>query len=623
MFAGVRGLRRVVVATLAALGLAAAAPAGASATIGWLDGAHTYQYFSNCFGGQGWVESYTGYWGDTDGSYPVVGDAYLGHIVVAVVGNPCAGGDFAATDIVLPSSTNFNFDPNDDWGHVRCFYTDGLSGTGGEVTNDPDAHCTQNPGGGYSGYGKSLGGRDIASYHTFEVIFPLKSTQQLSASKMTAPITTGIATCNFTDYRDCWPAQLVWVSQPATTTINSGPSGTTGQTSASFTFSANKTIDHFECRLDSQAYSSCTSPKGYSGLSNGSHTFYVRAIGLGGGAGNPATRTWTVSTGGGSGGDITAPETSITSGPSGTTSDSTPTFAFASSEPGSTFQCRLDNTSYAACTSPMTLGPLAAGPHSFDVRATDPAGNTDVTPATRAFTVDTSGGVDTNAPTASAPVQSLVQGAQLGTSTVPVRFTWSASDNVSPASSIQSFLQQRTKSGSTWSAYSSLVGPTLAKTATPALPANPAFRQFRVRPQDQAGNLGTGPAGPQFRVFPYQESNGAIAYSGKWHQTAKSGAFGGSVRYSTQAGAKATLTSTARNVAAVMPLTPTGGKAKICLDPGTAAQSCSTVDLSPPGGLGARKEVFVRNGLNATKTHKIQVTVVSGRVDLDAFVALR
>ena len=87
--------------------------------------------------------------------------------------------------------------------------------------------------------------------------------------------------------------------------------------------------------------------------------------------------------------DSTAPEATITSGPSGTTGDATPTFGFSSSEPGSSFECRVDSDDFASCSSPETVAALSAGPHSFEVRATDSVGNIDQTPATRTFTVDT------------------------------------------------------------------------------------------------------------------------------------------------------------------------------------------------------------------------------------------
>ncbi len=86
--------------------------------------------------------------------------------------------------------------------------------------------------------------------------------------------------------------------------------------------------------------------------------------------------------------DSTPPQTTITSGPSGNTPP-TPAFAYSSTESGSTFQCRIDTDPFAACPSDGYTTPyLAEGPHTFYVKATDPVGNVDPTPATRSFTVD-------------------------------------------------------------------------------------------------------------------------------------------------------------------------------------------------------------------------------------------
>ncbi len=82
------------------------------------------------------------------------------------------------------------------------------------------------------------------------------------------------------------------------------------------------------------------------------------------------------------------PTTTIASGPMGRTNDPTPTFTF-SSQPGTSFECKLDSEAYAQCSSPLTTAYLADGAHTFFVRAKDPAGNVDPTPASRAFTVKT------------------------------------------------------------------------------------------------------------------------------------------------------------------------------------------------------------------------------------------
>ena len=91
--------------------------------------------------------------------------------------------------------------------------------------------------------------------------------------------------------------------------------------------------------------------------------------------------------------DLVGPSASVTTGPSGPTGDSTPTFDFAASEPGSSFVCRIDGTAFAPCSGPgdsHTPGAaLDDGSHEFEVRPTDPTGNVG-TVGTRSFSIDAS-----------------------------------------------------------------------------------------------------------------------------------------------------------------------------------------------------------------------------------------
>lgn len=96
--------------------------------------------------------------------------------------------------------------------------------------------------------------------------------------------------------------------------------------------------------------------------------------------------------------DQTPPETSIVSGPSGATGSASPQFTFSSSEAGSSFACKLDGPGalvgdYNTCAAAggQDYVGLADGSYVFSVLATDPVGNPDPDPATRSFTVDTTG----------------------------------------------------------------------------------------------------------------------------------------------------------------------------------------------------------------------------------------
>jgi predicted phage tail protein len=81
-----------------------------------------------------------------------------------------------------------------------------------------------------------------------------------------------------------------------TVSITGGPAAgsSTTATGASFSFSSSEP-GTFSCRLDAGAADeSCASPKAYSGLSVGEHTFTVRATDAAGNVSAAQTRTWTV-----------------------------------------------------------------------------------------------------------------------------------------------------------------------------------------------------------------------------------------------------------------------------------------------------------------------------------------
>ncbi len=84
-------------------------------------------------------------------------------------------------------------------------------------------------------------------------------------------------------------------TSPPDTSISNGPDDPTSSTDATFIFVSTEIGSRFECRIDRGVYAACTSPKSYSDLSEGDHTFSVRSIDA---AGNtdptPASYSWTV-----------------------------------------------------------------------------------------------------------------------------------------------------------------------------------------------------------------------------------------------------------------------------------------------------------------------------------------
>lgn len=78
---------------------------------------------------------------------------------------------------------------------------------------------------------------------------------------------------------------------------------------------------------------------------------------------------------GGNPGDVDGPTVTISGYPTDPTDDPTPTFTFTANEPNCTFEYKVNAGSYAACTSPLTLGAQADGTYTMYIRATDSQGN--------------------------------------------------------------------------------------------------------------------------------------------------------------------------------------------------------------------------------------------------------
>ena len=157
---------------------------------------------------------------------------------------------------------------------------------------------------------------------------------------------------------------------PPVPTITSGPPSPTNSTSASFSFTDAEAGVSFVCRVDAAPFAACTSPKGYSGITDGAHTFQVKARDAAGNESGPASRSWTVDT-------VPPAAPVLVDYPEDGTSDTTATFTFTG-EAGATFRCSKEHGPFEPCSSPHTYTPVDLGDngqHWFEVRAVDAAGN--------------------------------------------------------------------------------------------------------------------------------------------------------------------------------------------------------------------------------------------------------
>jgi subtilisin family serine protease/subtilisin-like proprotein convertase family protein len=171
---------------------------------------------------------------------------------------------------------------------------------------------------------------------------------------------------------------------PNTTITSANPAegDTSPSNDATFSFTSSTPGATFQCKLNGAAFAPCDSPKDYTDLPDGTHTFRVRAVDAGKVDPTPAIRRWTI--------DTTPPDTEITAGPSGPVSTNSASFQFvAPDDPGASFHCWLGDTELSPCTEPQDFANLPDGSYSFKVRARDVAGNVDPSPAIRTWTVDT------------------------------------------------------------------------------------------------------------------------------------------------------------------------------------------------------------------------------------------
>ena len=306
--------------------------------------------------------------------------------------NPCSS-PFDTPDTLNDGTYGFQVRARDPAGNVggagRIWFVDNVAPTV-TITSGPNEGTTSDEARPSFGFSADEAGA------TFECHFnsdpptpcssPFSSTERLpnGSSSFSVEATDRAGNVSATETR-------TWIidAPPVDVRIDSGPrpGSPTADPTPRFTFSSAEPRANFRCRVGGNAAPFHNCGEDGSGsfstphLRDGRHRFSVQAID-GPDQSEVLVRYFTV--------DTIAPTASISSGPrdGSASSDSSPSFGFAASEPGSSFRCRLDEHAFVPCTSPRSLGPLVDGHHAFAVRAIDRAGNAGPA-ASRSFIVDT------------------------------------------------------------------------------------------------------------------------------------------------------------------------------------------------------------------------------------------
>ena len=260
----------------------------------------------------------------------------------------------------------------------------------------------------------------------------------------------------------------------------------------------------------------------------------------------------------------------------------------------------VDSTSQNPTFSYATLGSRIV-----KLTVTNSAGSTSTT---RTVTV-----ADVTGPTITGPYEYFIVPSTLGTLTLPVKITWSATD---PSGVVRYRLFMRTGTGA-WTAVA--LASALSRSVIRTLTVNQLYT-FRVYAYDARGNSSHQDL-PYFRVLRFQQNSSTITYTGAWTTALTASASSGSLKYATAAGASAVFTTFGRGIAWVAWTAATRGRAEVYID-GLLA---STIDLRTTTSL-PRRVVFNKTwSIPGTHTIKIVVLGTAGRprVDLDAFLVAR
>ena len=239
--------------------------------------------------------------------------------------------------------------------------------TGPTLDTTPSFGFSANEGGGTLSCSIDQGAAQDCTGGTFEVTAPLAD----------GPHTFRVIQSDVAENPSAEATRSFVVDTQVVRPVISGPSGLTRDRTPTFTFAVEDGAT-VNCTLDGAPVPCSADGFTTSRLTDGPHSLTVTQTDAAGNVSGPATRRVRI--------DATPPRT-IGLRRRNSPFDRTPTFRFRSSEPGSTFQCKVDRGRFRACRSPYTTRRLRIGRHTLRVRAIDRVGNVDPTPLVRRFRV--------------------------------------------------------------------------------------------------------------------------------------------------------------------------------------------------------------------------------------------
>ncbi len=242
---------------------------------------------------------------------------------------------------------------------------------------------------------------------------------------------------------------------------------------------------------------------------------------------------------------------------------------------------------------PLTVGDTVSGKIVDAYRALDATPPVDHAPTTHGFAL----------------------GSVLGTTTTAVgRVGWPAATD--DLTGVAAYAVQVQVNGGGWSTVTS---STTARTANRTVVFKSKYA-FRVRARDGAGNWGAYATGPMVVPKLFQESSSLVTYHGIWAKSTSTTASGHATRFSTHAGAYASIRFNGRAFAVVMPKGSTRGSAKLYVD----GVYVATIDTHRTT---SSSRVIVATGWwSSSGAHTVKIVVVGtsghARIDLDAIAVM-